>query len=200
MVHGQAAPHCCEGGRVTGLPCGQDECRRSAGAVGGEVDLRGQSPRNDRWRGGQARLPGPLFFAAPAACWRAHTIVESPRQPIPGLHPRRPVRPARRTLAPRYGRWPTPTAGCGCPSQCRTYPVVHPLGSGLEREGDRIDHLPVVPPAATSLRRPVGSNRAIRAHCTSANSTTGPTSNWSKRYIRVASLETDYYCPVTRGR
>jgi len=36
---------------------------------------------------------------------------------------------------------------------------VHPLGTGLELEGDRVDHLTMVPPAATPTRRPVRKQR-----------------------------------------
>lgn len=36
---------------------------------------------------------------------------------------------------------------------------VHPLSSGLELEGDRVDHLTMIPPAATRLRRAVREQR-----------------------------------------
>lgn len=73
----QTGHHIGESGRISGLVGGEDEGQGSAVAVGGEVDLRGQSAAGLA-DGAVVRFAGRgPFLQAPAACWCASTTVES---------------------------------------------------------------------------------------------------------------------------
>ncbi|WUL36248.1 NPP1 family protein [Streptomyces canus] len=56
---------------------------------------------------------------------------------------------------PRAVDGPHPQPVVDAPPVAALLRQMHPLGTGLELEGDRVDHLTMVPPAATPLRRPV---------------------------------------------
>lgn len=142
------------------LPAGaRDPCTRSAraGRAGG---LSGPLP--SRWRRRGTRPPGPCANAGqPEVCIvarRHHVIGRRPSgRPAAGL----PAAPFdARTMgesipAPRCRRWPMSQPVVDASPVAVLLGEMDPLRSRLELEGDRVDHLTVVPPPATPPRRPI---------------------------------------------